>query len=208
MPLAAALRRLAPPRARRPGLLPLRSRVLRPRRPRGVRPSLDRRLRPALGRRGRRLGRHRRRRGRQRRDRRAGGPEHSRARERRRTGDAGLHGWPPALPRWRIPARQRGPPPGESQERIHRAGRGLRRGAKARRVDRRRRVGPRALARHAAAPPRAGSTRSRPNNPVLLYRLDGHMALANSAALRLARIGSRHSGHPGRGHRPRSRRAN
>jgi hypothetical protein len=27
-----------------------------------------------------------------------------------------------------------------------------------------------------------------PNNPVLLYRLDGHMALANSAALRLARI--------------------
>jgi predicted amidohydrolase YtcJ len=27
-----------------------------------------------------------------------------------------------------------------------------------------------------------------PNNPVLLYRLDGHMALANSAALRLARV--------------------
>jgi predicted amidohydrolase YtcJ len=27
-----------------------------------------------------------------------------------------------------------------------------------------------------------------PNNPVLLYRLDGHMALANSAALRLARM--------------------
>ena len=27
-----------------------------------------------------------------------------------------------------------------------------------------------------------------PDNPVLLYRLDGHMALANSAALRLARI--------------------
>jgi predicted amidohydrolase YtcJ len=28
-----------------------------------------------------------------------------------------------------------------------------------------------------------------PDNPVLLYRLDGHMALANSAALRLAKIG-------------------
>jgi predicted amidohydrolase YtcJ len=28
-----------------------------------------------------------------------------------------------------------------------------------------------------------------PNNPVLLYRLDGHMALANSAALRLAKMG-------------------
>ncbi|MBA3318696.1 MAG: amidohydrolase, partial [Gemmatimonadales bacterium] len=28
-----------------------------------------------------------------------------------------------------------------------------------------------------------------PNNPVMLYRLDGHMALANSAALRLAKVG-------------------
>jgi predicted amidohydrolase YtcJ len=36
-----------------------------------------------------------------------------------------------------------------------------------------------------------------PDNPVLLYRLDGHMALANSAALRLAKIGRRTRDIPG-----------
>ena len=33
-----------------------------------------------------------------------------------------------------------------------------------------------------------------PNNPVFVYRLDGHMALANSAALRLAGIIAGHAG--------------
>jgi predicted amidohydrolase YtcJ len=36
-----------------------------------------------------------------------------------------------------------------------------------------------------------------PDNPVLLYRLDGHMALANSAALRLAKIDRRTRDIPG-----------
>ena len=36
-----------------------------------------------------------------------------------------------------------------------------------------------------------------PDNPVLLYRLDGHMALANSAALRLARVDRRTRDIPG-----------
>ena len=44
-----------------------------------------------------------------------------------------------------------------------------------------------------------------PNNPVFVNRLDGHMGLANSAALRAAGIVARDQGHPRRRHRARSR---
>ena len=42
-----------------------------------------------------------------------------------------------------------------------------------------------------------------PNNPVFVYRLDGHMGLANTAALRAAGDRSRDQGHPRRRHRAR-----
>ena len=48
-------------------------------------------------------------------------------------------------------------------------------------------------------PGASGSTRSRPHNPVFVNRLDGHMGLANSAALRDGRNRSRDQGHRRRG---------
>ena len=49
-------------------------------------------------------------------------------------------------------------------------------------------LGPRGLARRRRCPRASSSTRSTPDHPVFVQRLDGHMALANSLALRLAGV--------------------
>ena len=154
MPLAAALRRLAPARCS-PAWPPAAAGPRRaapptswstagsgPATPPGPGPA-----RVAV------VGRHGRRRGRQRRDRRAGGPGDSRAGQRRRDGRARLHGRPPALHRRRIPARQRRPAARQLARGIHRPAQGVRHRAAPGRVDPGRRLGPRALARRAAPAP-------------------------------------------------------
>ena len=167
------------------------------------RPGLDRRLGPPLGRRGcgrgdtivavgdsaaiARTGR-------------GGDPG---ARQRRRDGGARVHGRAPPLHGRRVPARQRGSPAGRRrpEEFVARLAAFAAEKQPGEWIlggdwDHERWEG-------APLPRRDWIDSVTPNNPVFVYRLDGHMALANSAALRAGRDRPGHPGHPGRGDRAR-----
>ena len=188
---SARFRRLALLTLGRTGLLRLRPGG-RPGRPRGLWPGLDRRLGHALGGGRGGLGRHDLGGGRQRGDRPLVGPETRVLANGSAMVVARIHGRAPPLHGRRLPARERGPPAGQHARRVHRPAQGVRRRAQAGRVDPGRRLGPRALARRAAAAARVDRLGHARTIRCSLYRLDGHMALANSAALRAGRVTARH----------------
>ena len=131
------------------------------------------------------------------------GSRDPRACQRRRDGDPGLHGRPPPFHRRRVPAASVDLRPADTPEEFIARLKAYALERKPGRMDPGRRLGPRALARLPSPRAASGSIRSPPNNPVFVNRLDGHMGLANSAALRAAGIGRGDQGHPGWRHRAR-----
>ena len=116
----------------------------------------------------------------------------------------GLHGRPPALHRWRLPARQRGPPAGQLARGVHRPAQGVRHRAAARRVDPGRQLGPRALAGRPVAAARVDRFGHAPQSGVREPARRAHGAGQQRRAPR-GRDLARDQGHPRRRHRARSR---